>query len=73
MKKAITAAIAAVTICYMFFGCGGYAALGSTSVSSLFVIDTFATGHPHWLYVIEIELFVLHMIVVYQVRQSLCA
>ena len=23
MKKAITAAIAAVTICYMFFGCGG--------------------------------------------------
>ncbi len=73
MKKAITAAIAAVTICYMFFGCGGYAALGSTSAFPVFVMDAFAPGHPHWLYVIGIELFVLHMVILYQVRQSLCA
>ena len=49
------------------------AALGSTSAFPVFVMDAFAPGHPHWLYVIGIELFVLHMVIIYQVRQSLCA
>ena len=57
----------------LYVGCGGYAALGSTSAFSVFFIDTFANGHQHWLYVIEIELFVLHMIIIFQVRRSLYA